>query len=507
MWGKIFSRIRFSFVLSFMIVFCSVFGNNRAYSQQKHKLTMTLEEVTETAKEQSQAAMLAKHNFLINYWQFRSYKATLLPSLNLNASLGQYNRSLMALRNSETGEYNYVSNNNLTNSLSLSIDQNVALTGGRVSLITSLNRLDQFSPINNVLYNSQPVKINYSQPIKAYNALKWDKIVEPKHYERAKRNYMETMEQINISAVNLFFNVLSARINLEMAQKDLESSDLSLKIAQERYEIGTVTKNDVLSLNHRFLNAQLDISDKQLALEMSMLNLRTFLGFNDNVDIELVIPESIPDLQIDYQEVYSRSIENTAYMLGNEISLLNAEQEVARAKSTSGLQANFFAIFGLTQRGDSFSGAYKNPMDQEILGISLSLPILDWGMGKGKVKLAQSREEVVKTQVEQSIAEYRQNILIKVMQFNKLNVQCNISLQADSIAKLSYDIANERFKNGTITVLELNTAQNNMRSSASRYINDLGDFWQNYFTIRKLSLYDYIKGKEVTLNLDKLTDN
>ncbi len=507
MWSKIFIRLRFSLVFSSLIVFGSVLNITKAYSQQRYKLTMTLEEVTETAKEQSQAAMVAKHSFLINYWQFRSYKANLLPSLNLNASLGQYNRSLMALRNSETGEYNYVTNNNLTNSLSLSIDQNIALTGGRVSLITSLNRLDQFSPIDNVLFNSQPVKINYTQPIKAYNSLKWDKIIEPKHFERAKRNYMESMEQININAVTLFFNVLSTRINLEMAQKDLESTELQLKIAQERYEIGTITKNDVLSLNHRFLNAQLDISDKQLALEMSMLSLRTFLGFNDNVDISLIIPEERPDVQIDYEEVYSRSIENSAYMLGNEISLLNAEQEVARAKSTNGLQANFFAIFGLTQRGDTFSGAYKNPMDQEVLGLSLSLPILDWGMGKGKVKLAQSREEVTKTQVEQSIAEYRQNILIKVMQFNKLNVQCNISLQADSIAKLSYDIANERFKNGTITVLDLNTAQNNMRSSASRYISDLGNYWQNYFTIRKLSLYDYINEKEVIADFDKLTDN
>lgn len=119
MWGKIFNYLRFSLVFSFIILFSCAFSSNRAYSQQKHKLTMTLEEVTEVAQEQSQAAMLAKHNFLINYWQFRSYKATLLPSLNLNASLGQYNRSLQALRNSETGEYNYITNNNLSNSLSL----------------------------------------------------------------------------------------------------------------------------------------------------------------------------------------------------------------------------------------------------------------------------------------------------------------------------------------------------------------------------------------------------
>lgn len=507
MWGKIVIRKCSPLVIFLVVLLGSFFSTDRAHSQERYMLTMTLEEVTETAKEQSQAAMLAKHNFLINYWQFRSYKATLLPSLNLNASLGQYNRSLQALRNSETGEYNYVANNNLSNSLSLSIDQNIALTGGRISLITSLNRIDQFSPIDNILYNSQPVKINYSQPIKAYNSLKWDKIIEPKYYERAKRNYLESMEQINITAVNLFFKVLSDRINLEMAQQTLESTTLQLEIAQERYEIGTITKNDVLSLNHKLLNAQLDISDKQLSLEMSMLNLRTFLGFNDNVEISLIIPEEIPNLQIDHEEVYARSIENSSYILGNEIQLLNSEKEVARAKSTNGLQANFFAIFGLTQRGDTFSGAYKNPMDQEVLGLSLSLPILDWGMGKGKVKLAQSRVAVVKTEVEQSMVEYRQNVLIKVMQFNKLDVQCKISLQADSIARLSYNIANERFKNGTIPLLELNSAQNEMRSSASRYISDLSNYWQNYFTIRKLSLYDYIRDKEVTADFNKLTDN
>jgi outer membrane protein TolC len=128
-------------------------------------------------------------------------------------------------------------------------------------------------------------------------------------------------------------------------------------------------------------------------------------------------------------------------------------------------------------------------------------------MGKGNVKLARSREEVIRTQVEQSMTQYKQDVLIKVMQFNKLNDQCNISLQADSIAKLSFDIANERFRNGTITVIELNSAQNDMTSAASRYIADLGNYWKNYYNIRKLSLYDYLTDKGVSVNFDLLTEN
>ena len=82
------------------------------FSQQR-TLVMTLDDVIETAREQSQDALIAKHSFLSSYWSYRSYKAHLLPSLNLNSTLGQYNRTLSQVQNSETGEINYVENNSL----------------------------------------------------------------------------------------------------------------------------------------------------------------------------------------------------------------------------------------------------------------------------------------------------------------------------------------------------------------------------------------------------------
>ncbi|MBQ5593209.1 MAG: TolC family protein, partial [Bacteroidales bacterium] len=145
----------------------------------QYTFTMTLQEVIETAHSQSPAAVLAKHNFIVNYWQFRTYKAQFLPALKLQGSLGNYNRSLVSLQDAQTGEIGYLENNNLSNSLGLSINQNLPFTGGSLSVLTSLDRLDQFSPTDMVTYNSQPVKITYSQPINGYNTLKWEKKIEP----------------------------------------------------------------------------------------------------------------------------------------------------------------------------------------------------------------------------------------------------------------------------------------------------------------------------------------
>lgn len=489
------------------ILFLSLIISANTLSAQKQHLKMTLEEVIETAREQSPSALMAKHNFLADYWQFRSYKAQLLPSLNLNASLGQYNRSLRPLQNTTTGEINYIKNNNLNNSLSLYIHQNIAATGGSVSVTTSLNRLDQFSPSENILYNSQPISFSYSQPIMAYNSLKWEKVTEPKRYESAKRTYLANIEDINTTVTSLFFNVLAAQMALEMAEKNYSSTELASKIAKERYEIGSMSNSDLLQLKLRLINDKLAISDNRLALDLSMLQLQSYLGFNENVELELILPKEGPDVQLDFEEVYAKASENSAYTIDNELKIISAEQEVARARSSAGLQAQFNAQFGLTQKGNNLSQSYNNPMDQEVVGLSLSLPILDWGLGKGKVKLAKSREEVIRTQVEQSYSQYKQDILIKVMQFNKQSMQCSTSAQADSIAQLRYNIALERFQNSTINVTDLNTAQSEKDNAAKRYIADLSSYWQSYFTIRKISLYDYLNNRKVSAEFDKMIDN
>lgn len=487
--------------------FSAVSNLNMIISQERYNLSMTLDDVIVTATEQSPNALINKHNFLVSYWQNRSFKALFLPSLNLSATIGNYNRSLVALQNYETGEINYRVNNNLQNSLSLSLRQNIALTGGTVSLSTSLNRLDQFSGSESVLYNSQPVYINYSQPIKAYNSFKWQKITEPKDFENAKRKYLENMEDVKQRAISLFFEVLTAQSNLELSKMNLNSSELSLKIAEERFEIGSVTYNEILQLRLNLNNAKLALGDNQVALDISMASLRTFLGFNDNTDIALVMPGEVPEIMINFDEVYSRSLENSSFYLDRELALLYAKQEVEKAKSGNGLQADLFATLGFTQKGSDLGAAYKSPIDQEIVGLRLTLPILDWGLGKGKVKLALSREEVAKAQVEQAMIQNRQDILIKVMRFNKQNVQCRTSAEADSIARISYNISQERFRNGTISILELNDAQTRKDNAVQRYISDLGSYWKYYYDIRKVSLYDYLTGKEISVNFESLTGN
>ena len=107
-----------------IILICTALGIAGAQEE------MTLAEAIHTARQQSVEALQARQSFISTYWSYRSYQASRLPSFTLSGNLGNFNRSLTLLQNPQDGSLNYVSSNNLQNSLSLQVNQNITFTGG-----------------------------------------------------------------------------------------------------------------------------------------------------------------------------------------------------------------------------------------------------------------------------------------------------------------------------------------------------------------------------------------
>lgn len=183
--------------------------------------------------------------------------------------------------------------------------------------------------------------------------------------------------------------------------------------------------------------------------------------------------------------------------------LLEAQMDVARAKADRRPQIDLYARFGLNQVSGTIPGAYKNPTDQENVQLGIKVPIFDGGMAKGRVKMALSKQDVIEAQIEKNEIDRRQNIFLKVMQFNNQGTQCAISQKADSIARLRYNISLEQFALGRISVLDFNTAQSERSQAQQTYIGELKNFWSYYFTIQRLTLYDFMRGINISSTFDK----
>ena len=488
-------------IVSIIAVLAVILPSLPAIGQER--LGLTLDEAIRLAGIYSLDAQVAKLRFVGRHWAYRSYKAELLPAINLGGNLAQFNRSMVETRNYETGEINYVRNNTLQNSLTLSIDQNIPVLGGTVSVQSYLYRLDQFD-YKSTQWNTNPLIISYTQPLRTYNELKWRKKTEPKEYERAKRQYLESLQDVAIQTTRRFFAALKAQSDYEQSLVTLSDRQALYERAQKRFELTTINKSDLLQLELSLLNARVAVKENAIALSDKRFSLFSYLGALEYERVTLVQPNNITDLKLMIDDVESRAFTNSTHSLTQELTLLQSEQELAYAKSKKGLQMTLNSRLGLTKSSDTFRGAYTNLNDNEVIGITLTLPIFDWGVSKGKVKVAEANLSVAKTEIELANLEYRQTIDMLVKTFNNKSEQFSDASRALAIARERYDISMNRYEAGAITVTELNTAQQELEQAKAQYIVQLEAYWSNYYEIQKTTLYDYMHRCDLTADFDAL---
>jgi outer membrane protein TolC len=466
---------------------------------------LTLEQTIRLAQEGSVDAMVMRNNFLSSYWSFRSHKAELLPSLNFSAGVANFDRSQRALQDAGSGEIYYRTNYNMRNSGTLSVDQHIAATGGTLSLSSSLNRLDQYSPVRDITYYTQPVTLSYLQPLFTYNRLKWDKQIEPERFEAAKRRYLEAMEDVTIKAVRYFYNLAMARLNYDIARTSHKNTKTMFGIASRRAgQTGSVTRSELLQLELRMMNDSLSISTSENSYKARLMEFRSFLGYNDGVDVELDVQEEVPEVNMDVDFVMRKAVENGSFEIGQRVQRLESERSVAQAKANRGISVAASTQFGLSNSAGELPLAYSNLMNDEVFGLTLRVPIMDWGMGRGRVKMAQAQREVALANLKQAEIDFGQSVYLEVMQFNAQRNKLMMSRQANEIAKERYELAMKDFAAGTISVTDLNMAQSESDAATVSYVNEMSNYWLYYFTLRKMTLYDFASGVDISAEYDKL---
>jgi outer membrane protein TolC len=449
---------------------------------------------------------MAKHRFRANYWEFRTYEAKFRPSLSLAATLPDLNRSIDKITLPD-GSDAFVERSLASYSVSASLVQNIAPTGGSIFMSSEMERIDLLKDDGtSTSYLSTPISIGFRQPISGYNSFKWEKKIEPLKYEEAKKDFLNDIEDVHLKGVNLFFNLALAQQNLEISEVNYSNSDTLFRIAQGRYMIGTIAEDELLQMELRFLNAGNDLRKAGIDLQIREFRMRSFLGFNDNIKIELVIPDEIPELDVNVQKAISQANENNPELLFLERQLLEAAMNVAEAKSEKGLNADLFATYGLTRSSEDFSSAYVDLLPQQRVRVGIELPIVDWGLGKGRYKMAQSSQEVVKTTVQQARVDFEQNIFLNVAQFNLQDDQLYSAAKADTIARKRYEVAKQRFLIGKIDVLDLNVADTEKDVAKREYLSALRNYWTYFYTVRRLTLYDFENDLPLSADFAKLVD-
>jgi len=487
-------RPKQSITFSFYLLVFSFFLFQTMFAQQD-TIHISLEEAIYESNLHSVDALVAKNEFRASYWGYRTYKAELLPEVLLDGTLPFYSKSYNQFQNAD-GSYTYVSNDYSQLDASISINQNIPWTGGKLSAKTDLQRLEQLGSNATTQYMFMPVAITLEQPVLGFNRMKWLQKIEPVKYQEAKAQLVSQLETVTITAINYYFNLLLGEMNLNIAIQNHQNSERLYTIAQARRNIGQISENDLLQLKVSCLKAEGYVTEAKSALKASMFQLRSFLDYGENVVLIPSIPQSLTELQLDYERVLELATQNSAFSQEIRRRQLEASRDVSQAKADR-FNISLFLSFGLSGQNNHIPEIFDNLRNNQVINLGVRVPLLDWGKGSGRVKMAESNREVVKSQIEKEKIDFNQNIFLQVENFNNQSKQLTIANETDRIAQKRYETSIETFILGKIDVLNLNDAQSSKDEARRRYIEQIYLLWSYYYRIRNITLYDFANNRDL----------
>ena len=465
---------------------------------------ISLDETVMLARAQSVDATVALNQLRTSYWSYRTYRADLLPEMSFKATVPAYRKSYSAYQ-LDNGSYTFVRNNVMEMNGEISVSQNIWLTGGSLSVNTSLDWMRQLGDGASNRFMSVPVALTLNQPIFGVNHVKWNRRIEPIRYEEAKAQFMSASEQVALSAVGYFFDLLMAKENLGIARQNYANSEKLYEVAKAKREMGQISRNDLLQLELNLLNAESSLTDRESNYRAAMFALKAFLDIEGDEDLEPVVPDEVPTGELNYDEVLDKALANNSFSREIRRRQLEADYEVAKAKGNM-RQIDLFAQIGFTGTADNTGDAYSRLKDNQIVELGFSIPIIDWGKRKGKVRVAENNRKVVESRIRKEQMEFNQDIFILVERYNNQRRQLEISQRADTIAAARYNTNLETFMVGKISTLDLNDSQLSKDESRQSMINQMYLYWRYYYQIRSLTLWDFASGTGIDADVTKIIE-
>lgn len=471
---------------------------------QSESISLELDQVVKIASQKSLDAFRYKNMFLASYWEYRYYKADRLPSLTVSATPLDFNHYQKREYNFQTNEEVYVLRDFLNSEVSAQLNQKVGLTGGSFFVSSELGMIKNLGDDQKTSYQATPISVGYSQSLNGFNALRWQAKIEPVKYEKAKKEFIQSQETLAMRSTSMFFDLVEAQIQLKIAQNNMANADTIYKIGKGRFQVGTVTQDELLNLELNQLNSEQALNKARLEVQRSQSGLNSFLMLEKGTQINCVVPSKIPNLQISADEALGHALSNNPIILEQEQQLMEQDREVNRAKSEAGLNTNLFAVYGLNQSAQNFDMVYDQPDQSQRLRVGVSIPVVDWGRRKGRLMMAESTREVVSARLRQSRIDFEQNIFQSVMEFNLQSEQVRNAAKADTVAQKGYEVTFQRFLIGKVDIVKLNIARNDLESARKAYINSVKTYWNYYYRLRMITLFDFINASTLTAEYEKI---
>jgi outer membrane protein TolC len=380
--------------------------------------------------------------------------------VNLDLVLPQYTETIRQWEDS-TGISFYPVRQNQMNSY-LTISQPLPTDGSLYIRSGGQSYVDYYAQDRNTQLTSS---IGLRQPIEAFFGFNDNRM----SYRQAKLAYELTMKQLKREELNLvydisqdYFTLLSTQERMHIAQLSLDKQREACSIAQSKYAAGLIREVEALQM-------EVDLSAASNNYDMAMVDFAAQTrAFKQNVGIDardsIVVSSELTfkPILVDVERAVTLAMQNRPELRENEITVEIQEMAVKRQRAQGLPSGNILLNY-------NFIGVGKDPVSIPVgttfdqtwqnlssrpgsfgIGLTASIPLIDWGENRARVKSALSTLSQNQLKMEDDKLTIERDIRTQVDRLQSSLRRLQLLEKSLVVAEKSYDISHQRFANGEI---------------------------------------------------------
>lgn len=463
---------------------------------QTPAVTYTLEAAIARAQHDGLQAQAAQSTWDAARFRDGVFRSGLLPQLSLAGTLPSYNRSIIQVVQPD-GSTLFRPQDQTNTTMNLTLSQKLPGTGGDLFVSSSLARLSLSGQQSRETWSSTPITVGVRQEIFRPNVSAWEGREQTIRAELADRQYLEAREAIALRVTGLFFDVYSARMSLANAETNVGVNDTLFTLNQGRFEVGRIGENDLLQSELALLRSRTTLDGARLQHDRSLASLRLALNLPAGTPVEVVVTGLVPDVVVDTAQAVREALANRAAISEVRLQEVQARRSVTTARLNNGRGATLQASYGFNATGSGFRSAYQQLQEARQLSLNVQIPLWQWGARGEAIEAARAEQERTTALGEVTVQETAQEAHFAALQLAQARRSLELSAKADTVAGKRFEVAYNRYVIGRIAIDNLYLAQTEKDQALAQYIQALRGYWQAYYTLRQITLYDFAAGRRI----------
>lgn len=336
-----------------------------------------------------------------------------------------------------------------------------------------------------LLFEQFGTKYTYAGALSlSYILFDWQKVVTSKQaqnnvkLQQAQEGYyLQTLK--NQTALSYFQSLVSLRA-LEISRQDLALADTLVKIAQHKYDEGTLA---LIDLNQAKINynqiVQNAIASENL-YQSNIDQLRILLGssVNDSIVLNEQLPKEVQ--QERYMLNENKLLDTYAYMVKD------AEFSLKSQRAVNSPHLSFNAFYGFDQFQETFSAFSFKSADwhkQQYIGLSLSQPLFAGFGNSNRVRAAKKNVELARKQAEIATQQSDINDHLLLGEVERKRNSAEKALITFNLYAENLSLYNVEYREGAIDLNTFLIYFQNYLIAENAYLGQLADYYTDLSVI------------------------